>query len=80
MTVEFTADDEGKTVVDAGETTLGRVTEVGTETVSVDPDPSLADSLLSDLGWGSATDEAYTVHQDAVDTKTDEKIYLQGKI
>ncbi|WP_324662256.1 hypothetical protein [Haloarcula sediminis] len=80
MTVTFTEDDEGKIVVDAGETTLGRVSEVGTETVSVDPDPGLADSLLSDLGWGSTTDEDYTVHQDAVDTKTDEKIYLQGHL
>ena len=26
MTITFTGDDEGKTVVDAGETTLGRVT------------------------------------------------------
>jgi len=80
MSVEFTDDDEGKTVVDASETTLGLVTDVGSETVSVDPDPSLEESILSDLGWGSATEEDYSVHQDAVDTKTDEKIYLQGKL
>ncbi|PSP63267.1 hypothetical protein BRC76_03325 [Halobacteriales archaeon QH_8_67_36] len=80
MTVTFTDDDEGKTVVDAGETTLGRVTAVGSETVSVDPDPELDTSVRSDLGWDSGTDDDYTVHRDAVDTKTDEKIYLQGKL
>ena len=80
MTVTFTEDDEGKTVVDAAETTLGRVTEVGSETVSVDPDPQLDESARSDLGWESGTDEAYTVHEDAVDTKTEGRIYLQGKL
>jgi hypothetical protein len=80
MTVTFTDDDEGKSVVDAGETTLGRVTEVRSETVSVEPDPGLDESLLSDLGWESGTGEEYTVHEDAVDTKTEGTIYLQGKL
>ena len=80
MTVAFTEDDKGKTVVGASETTLGRVTEVGSETVSVEPDPGLTASLLSDLGWGSSAEEDYTVHQEAVDTKTDERIYLQGNL
>ncbi|MFC6757979.1 MULTISPECIES: hypothetical protein [Haloarcula] len=80
MTVTFTEDDKGKTVVDASETTLGRVTAVERDTLSVNPDPSLGESVLSDLGWGSATEDDYTVHQDAVDTKDDEKIYLRGNL
>lgn len=80
MSVTFTDDDKGKTVVDAGETTLGLVTGVEGDTIYVDPDPGLMDSLMSDLGWGQGTDEEYTVHEDAVDTKTDEKIYLQGNL
>jgi hypothetical protein len=80
MSVTFTDDDEGKTVVDASDTTLGLVTAVEGERAYVDPDPGLADSLMSDLGWESGSEEDYTVHQDAVDTTTDEKVYLQGNL
>lgn len=80
MTVSFTDDDEGKMVVDASGNTLGLVTAVESDTAYVDPDPGLTETIKADLGWAEAEPDEYTVKQDAVETKGDEKLHLRGNL
>lgn len=80
MTVTLTGDDEGKVVVDASGNTLGLVTDVDQKTAYVDPDPNLAETVKADLGWADADSEEYEVHQDAIETKADEKLHLEGNL
>ena len=80
MTVTFTSDDEGKKVVDASGRTLGLVTKIEEGTAYVDPDPSVADTVKADLGWGDADADEYTVHQDAVATREEGTLRLRGEL
>ncbi|WP_135304292.1 hypothetical protein [Haloarcula amylovorans] len=80
MTVTFTEADEGKEVVDASGNTLGLVTEIEQDTAYVDPDPGLTETVKADLGWAEADSDEYTVKQDAVETKADEKLHLRGNL
>ncbi|MBX0294911.1 PRC-barrel domain containing protein [Haloarcula nitratireducens] len=80
MTVTFTDDDEGKEVVDASGNTLGLVTEIEDDTAFVDPDPGLTETVKADLGRADADSDEYTVKQDAVETKADEKLHLRDNL
>lgn len=80
VTVTFTDDDEGKEVVDASGNTLGLVTKIDGDTAYVDPDPSLADTVKADMGWGDANTDDYTVDNTAVETKGSEKLHLRGNL
>lgn len=80
MPVTFSEDDEGKTVVDASGDTLGIVTKIQRDTAYVEPDPDVTETLKSELGMGDADPDEYTVHQDAVETTTDEKLHLRGEL
>lgn len=76
----FTEDDEGKIVVDTDGETLGIVTKIQRETAYVEPDPDATETLKSELGMGDADPDEYEVHQDAVETSTDEKLHLRGSL
>ena len=80
VSVTLTDADEGKEVVDASGNTLGIVTEVVNQTASVDPDPSLLETTKADLGWVDSDTDEYDVHEDAIETKADEKIHLRGDL
>lgn len=80
MTIRFTDDDEGKTVVDANGRTLGLVTAVEGDTAYVDPDPDLAETLKADLGWGDPDADEYTVKQDAVESRASDRLTLRGEL
>lgn len=80
MVVSFTEDDEGKEVVDASGDTLGLVTSIEGDTAYVDPDPSLAETAMADMGLASGGDDEYTVDETAVETKAEEKLHLRGNL
>jgi len=80
MSVTLTDDDEGKEVVDASGNTLGIVTEVVEETASVEPDPSLLETTKAEVGWADGDADEYNVHEDAIETKADERIHLRGNL
>lgn len=80
MSVTLTDSDEGKEVVDASGNTLGIVTAVENQTASVEPDPSLVEATKADLGWADGDADEYDVHEDAIETKADEKIHLRGDL
>lgn len=77
MCATFTAEDEGKDVVNANGDQIGIVTEVDAGTAYVDPDPNIADTLTSQLGWGDADEEAYPLDETNVKAVTDREIRLK---
>ena len=80
MAATLTDDEEGKTVVDASGEPLGLITAVEDETAAVKPNPDLAESIAARLGWGSADENDYTVHADAVGEITDDEVRLRSDI
>jgi len=80
MTVTLDDEDEGKTVLDNSGTTLGLVTKVEGNTAYVEPDPSATEKVKTALGWGDAGSQEYTVEHDAIESKTDEELYLRGDL
>lgn len=80
MTVTLSDEDEGKTVLDNSGSTLGLVTNVEGNTAYVEPDPGVTEKVKAALGWGDADSEEYTVEHDAIESKTDEELYLRGDL
>jgi len=74
----FTESDEGKSVVNENGMTIGRVIEVEGKHAYVDPDPSLADSIMSKLGWGSRDEDSYLLETDSVSSITDDEVRLSA--
>ncbi|ELY97826.1 putative sodium/potassium/calcium exchanger [Natrialba asiatica] len=77
MCPTFTADDAGKTVESSNGAPLGVVVSVEPETVYVDPDPGVTDSIKATLDWGNETEEPVPLTDDAVTEITDETIRLE---
>lgn len=77
MCASFTDDDEGKRVVNANGEEIGVVKQVEAGTVHVDPDPGMADSIKSKLGWGDTDEDTYALDSDNVESVTDDEIRLQ---
>ena len=75
----LTDDVTGKTVVDASGKKLGIVAEVEGNTAYVDPDPSVAEQLMSKFGWGGGEEEDYRVTEDMVD-RVEDDVVLRGDI
>ncbi|MDZ5810630.1 PRC-barrel domain containing protein [Halorubrum sp. AD140] len=71
-------DDEGKRVVNSRGKKIGMVTEVKNGTAYVDPDPGIADSIRSRLGWGDADDDNYELESRRIDRITDDEIHLKN--
>lgn len=72
-----TEDDQGKKVVSATGEELGMITEVKEGTAYVNPDPGIADTISSKLGWGDAGDDDYELHNDQIKTVTDKEVRLK---
>ena len=70
--------DEGKTVVDSNGNSIGKVVEVRGNTAHVDPDPGIADSIMSKLGWGDQDEDTYALQSDSVAEVTDDEIRLSS--
>lgn len=79
MQTNVTADDEGKEVVQDGET-VGRVVQVEHGTAYVDPDPGITETLLSKLGWADRDEDSYPLQETAIDQVTDDQIRLKFRL
>lgn len=73
----ITDDDEGKQVVSSTGEKIGIVTQVESGTAHVDPDPGLADTIRSKLGWGDADQDDYVLEERRIHTITDDEIRLE---
>jgi len=73
--VTLTADDEGKSVVNATGDTI-RVVSVEHGNAYVDPDPGLTDTIRSKLGWGEADQDNYQLDAASIESVSDNEIYL----
>lgn len=72
----FSERNEGTRVVDATGTTVGIVADVRHGTAYVDPDPSLTDTLMAKLGWGTGDEDTYPLNAANVEAVTDDEIVL----
>jgi hypothetical protein len=72
----ITDSDEGKKVVNQSGDEIGRITEVENGRAYVDPDPSVTDSVMSKLGWGSRDKDTYLLEEDNIETIADDEVRL----
>lgn len=77
MCAKFTADDEGKRVVNADGDQIGIIETVEGGTPHVDPDPGVTDTIKSKLGWGDADDETYKLDEQNIESITDDEVRLE---
>lgn len=74
----LSAEDEGKTVMNQDGETIGTLREVRGDEAFVDPDPGLADAIMSKLGWTAGQDDdTYRFKTSAVKQKSDDEIHLE---
>lgn len=74
----LTEDDEGKHVKNARGDDVGLVVAVEHGEAHVNPDPGLADSIRSRLGWGDPDEEGtYKLDSSEIDSVTDDEIRLK---
>ena len=75
MTV-LSARDEGKVLVDVEGEEIGVITEVDPheQVAFVDPEPSVANSVIQGLGFGDAGEDDIEVPADSVGTVTDSEL------
>ena len=69
--------DEGKRVVDADGEEVGIISGYRGGRAYVDPDPSIADTIMSKLGWENIDEDDYAIEQSDVDTVTDDEVRLK---
>lgn len=74
--IRMTDDDEGKKVIDSSGDEIGRIVEVRDGRAYVDPDPDLADTIMSKLGWGSGDEDTFELEPRIVDSVTDDEVRL----
>jgi hypothetical protein len=74
----LTEDDEGKRVVNALGSDVGRIVEVREGDALVDPSPSITESIVAKLGWGGQEDtETYRLEEIDVGSVTSDEIHLR---
>lgn len=61
-----TDDDTGKPVVTSNDTQIGVIAAVRGDSVSIDPDPNLAEDISAVLG-DDTTDDTYSLNADALE-------------
>ena len=78
MDTNVTIDDsvQGKSVVDANGEEIGMVSSVRGDTVYVDPDPGMTETIMSKLGWDDIDHEEYPLRADSIQ-RIDDKVYLR---
>ena len=69
------ADAEDKTVVDHEGNTVGVVDEVEGETLYVQPDSGITDTIKENIGWTDPADRS--IDADRVDEVTDDSVVLE---
>lgn len=78
--VELTEADEGKTVV-RGDESVGRVVEIDHGTAYVDPDPGIAETIKSKLGWGEReSEDTYPLQEASIEAVTDDQVRLKDDL
>ncbi len=70
--------DQGKPVLDAEGTRVGRLLVVVDGRGYVKPEPTVGDAIRARLGLGGATDGSHPVDEGSVDRITDDAVYLRG--
>jgi hypothetical protein len=70
---------EGRKVVH-GDETVGRVVEVRHGTAYVEPDPGIAETVMSKLGWADADEDTYPLQESAIAEVTDDEIRLRRSV
>ena len=78
MSVNITADDEGKPVVGADGEQVGRIVDVEHGTAYVEADPGLTDTIKAKLGWADADEDTYPLQEQSVEKVTDDEIKLKS--
>lgn len=73
---EITDDDVGKKVVDSDGEEIGRIVDIKNGRAYVDPDPSTAETIMSEFGWGDSDQGTYALPEDSVDAITDDEVRL----
>lgn len=73
----FTEEEEGKKVVNADGDEVGIVKSVEDGTAYVDPDPNVADTFKSAIGWGDAGEDTYALKENNVEAITDREIQVR---
>lgn len=73
---QLTESDEGKSVVNTNGDQVGRVMKVEHGRAHVEPDPGLADTIRSKLGWGDGDEETYELDDSTIETVSDSEIHL----
>lgn len=71
---------EGKRVVNARGDKIGIVSDVRGDVAYVDPDPGIADKVMSMLDWNDADEDDYPLHDEQIGQITDDEVYLQRSI
>ncbi|WP_436345410.1 PRC-barrel domain containing protein [Natronorubrum sp. FCH18a] len=81
MTEEtITKADEGKRVVNADGTEVGRLVDVRDDHGYVEPDPSITGTIKAKLGWATRSDEAHPLDEGSIEEITDDAVYLRGTL
>lgn len=75
----LTDSDEGKNVINASGDEIGKIREVMGNRAHVNPDPGLADSVKSKLGWGDSDEDDFVLKEDHIMTITDDEIRLKDQ-
>ena len=73
--------DQGKAVVDATGSEVGMIVEVDESagTAYVDPNPGIAERIMSKMGWGDADAEDYPLTEEQIQHITDDEVRLVGQ-
>lgn len=74
---KISEDDKGKRVVNSKGKKIGLVTAVKNGAAYVDPDPGIADSIRSKLGWGDADADDYRLEARRIGKITDDEIQVK---
>lgn len=76
----LTKADEGKRVLNADGTDVGRLVAVEDGRGYVDADPGLLGTIKAKLGWRDVTEDAHPLDEGSIDRITEDAIYLRGTL
>ena len=77
MVRNFSADDEGKSVMTKDGKTVGTVEKTTDTEIHVQPKSGLSQSIRRRLGWAEKEQENFSVRKSDVDRITDDEIRLK---
>jgi hypothetical protein len=80
--MQFTPEDQGKSVFDADREKIGVVVEVRNGDAYVEPEPSLGQELKAKLDWGDPEpdEDAYRLRGERIDRIDDKEIILRNSV